>query len=87
MLTITLFIFNVCLRIIFGMFELLPSLDFLIPDDLLSSASDFLNGVAFFLPIGTLATIFEIKITIINVRIAWSLFLRIKSFIPSIAST
>ncbi|MBO7695693.1 MAG: hypothetical protein J6T10_23940 [Methanobrevibacter sp.] len=87
MLSITLFIFNVVFKIVFGLFSLLPSFGFELPEDLLSGIAGFMEGVAFFLPMRSLATLFEIKIILIQFRIAWAIFLRIKSFIPEISST
>lgn len=87
MLSVTLFIFSVVFRVALSLINALPGLSLSLPADLLDDASDFLNGVAFFLPMSSLIALFEIKITVINFRLAWSILLRIKSFIPEISST
>lgn len=87
MLSVTLFIFSVVFRVALSLINALPGLSLSLPSDLLDDAADFLNGVAFFLPMSSLVALFEIKITVINFRLAWSILLRIKSFIPEISST
>lgn len=87
MLAIILFIFSVVFRVVLGLINALPSFSLTIPADLLTGAADFLNGVSFFLPMQSLIALFEIKIIVINFRLAWSILLRIKSFIPEISST
>lgn len=87
MLSVTLFIFSVVFRVALGLINALPGLSLSLPADLLDDAAEFLNGVAFFLPMSSLVALFEIKITVINFRLAWSILLRIKSFIPEISST
>lgn len=87
MLSVTLFIFSVVFRVALNLLNALPGLNFVIPSDLLEDAFDFVNGVAFFLPMSSLIALFEIKLTVINFRLAWSILLRIKSFIPEISST
>ena len=87
MLSVTLFIFSVVFRVALSLLNALPGLSFTLPVDLLDDAAQFLNGVAFFLPMSSLIALFEIKITVINFRLAWSILLRIKSFIPEISST
>lgn len=87
MLSVTLFIFSVVFRVALGLLNALPGLSVTIPVDLLDDAAEFLNGVSFFLPMQSLIALFEIKLTVINFRLAWSILLRIKSFIPEISST
>lgn len=87
MLSVTLFIFSVVFRVALSLINSLPGLSLSLPADLLDDAAEFLNGVAFFLPMSSLVALFEIKITVINFRLAWSILLRIKSFIPEISST
>ena len=87
MLSVTLFIFSVVFRVALSLINALPGLSLSLPADLLDDSAEFLNGVAFFLPMSSLIALFEIKITVINFRLAWSILLRIKSFIPEISST
>lgn len=87
MLTILLFILGGLFTFSSGFIDILPSLDFTFPADFMTTASDFLNGVAFFLPVGPLLALFEFKLLIISFRMFWALCMRVKSFIPTISGT
>lgn len=87
MLSVTLFIFSVVFRVALGLINALPGLNVSIPLDFFNGVSEFTNGIAFFLPMQSLVALFEIKMTVISFRLAWSILLRIKSFIPEISST
>lgn len=87
MLSILLFILGAVFTLSSGLIDLLPSFDFTFSLDFMTTASDFLNGVAFFLPVAPLLALFEIKLLIISFRMFWALCLRVKSFIPTISGT
>lgn len=83
---------TILLAILSGIFTLgllligaLPTLDFELPMSFMDNISSFFNGVAFFLPVGALLALFEIKMFVISFRLFWSLCMRVKSFIPTIS--
>lgn len=85
---------SILLAILSGVFGLgllildsLPSLDFTIPLNFMDNIQGFFNGIAFFIPVGALFALFEIKMSIVAFRIFWALCMRVKSFIPAISST
>lgn len=87
MLKILITIIGFCFKVVFTLLDALPGLDFTIPEGILDNMASFFNGVAFFLPMSSIALLFEIKMTVLSFRLAWSVFLRVKSFVPGISST
>lgn len=87
MITILLAILSGILGLGLLLLNSLPTLDFTIPLNFLDNIQSFFNGVAFFLPVSALLSIFEIKMSIVAFRIFWALCMRVKSFIPAISST
>lgn len=82
------FIFNILIILIGQVPDLTFSADFVSNFDIiLSVLIEMVQIVAFFIPLNALYMLFLIKISVDMFRIAWALFLRIKSFIPTIAST
>lgn len=85
---------SIILAVLSGLFgvglmilDAVPALDFTIPLEFFANIQGFFNGVAFFLPVGALFSLFQIKMAVVSFRIFWSLCLRVKSFIPTISST
>lgn len=79
-------------NILLGLIGLVP--DFSVSVDFITNLSSILKViaemvqiVAFFLPLNALYGLLLVKISIYAFRIAWAIFLRIKSFIPTISST
>lgn len=75
------FISNGVIYIITLLLDLIPDFDlpiFEVPRDLLQ----ILSYAWYFLPMGTISTLFMLSIFITGIRYTWSIVLRIKSFIP-----
>lgn len=87
MLSVLLFLISAILTVALNIINLLPELDFVLSTEFLDNASDFLNGVAFFLPVAPIVALFEIKLLIISFRMFWAVCMRVKSFIPTISGT
>lgn len=85
MITIILAIFAGVFTLGITLLDALPSLDFTLPMSFMDNISGFFNGVAFFLPVGSLLALFEIKMLVISFRLFWALCMRVKSFIPTIS--
>lgn len=82
------FIFNILLMLIGVVPDLTFTTDFVANfDSILSVLAEMVQIVAFFIPLNALYMLFLVKVAIDVFRIAWAIFLRIKSFIPTIAST
>lgn len=82
MITILIFILGGCFSLAFLLVSSLPSFDITLPFTAFNVLQDLFNGIAFFLPMNTIATIFSIKLAVVGFRFAWAIILRIKSFIP-----
>ena len=87
MITILLAILSGVFMLGLSLLDALPSLDFTLPLSFMDNISSFFNGVAFFLPVGALLGLFQIKMMIISFRLFWALCMRVKSFIPTISGT
>lgn len=87
MITIIMFVLTGVFTLVSNLLNGLPFLTFQIPFESFQNIQSLFNGIAFFLPIGTISLIFEIKLGLIGFRIIWSIILRVKSFIPTISST
>lgn len=85
MISILLAILKGLFTLVSNFIDALPSMDLTIPDNLFDGISGFFNGVAFFLPMGPIFLLFQIKLFVISFRIFWAIFMRIKSFIPGIS--
>lgn len=82
MLSVLIVIIGGVFTLVFNLLDKIPSLDFTLPDNVFEGIGSFFNALAFFLPMHTIATIFELKLLIIGVRLAYAVILRVKSFIP-----
>lgn len=80
-------IINLFLNLINFLIGLLPDINFDIPSDVISNLGNVLSGVTYFFPIKELMPILYISITIIGFRFVYSVFLVVKSFIPTISGS
>lgn len=84
MLTLILFIISSVLTFVMNLLDSLPTLSISIPFTVFDVFQDIFYSINFFLPMNTIIAIFEIKLSLIAFRIAYSIILRIKSFIPTL---
>lgn len=77
--------FSFLLKVGYLLISNLPSLDFVMPDDIVSGAVSIFSGIAYFLPMTSIIALFNIKISVIVFRIAVAVFKFVKSFIPGIS--
>lgn len=84
MLTLILFIISSVFTLALNLLDSLPTLSFSIPFTVFDVFQDIFYSINFFLPMNTIILIFEIKLSLIAFRIAYSIILRIKSFIPTL---
>jgi hypothetical protein len=77
------------INMFFGLItRLMPSYDgsFGIPDGFIEMFQSIMESVAWFLPLNVLVPLFLVSIGIDIFHIGWKIFLRIKSFIPTMGS-
>lgn len=84
MLTLIMFLISSFYTMSIGLLDTLPTLSISIPFTLFDVFQDIFNGINFFLPMNTIFLIFEAKLSLIGLRLAFSIILRIKSFIPTL---
>lgn len=82
-------IINVFLYLPYTLLTLLSPLTFVfvLPDNIYDTLYNISVGVAYVLPLKWLLVVFGIKTAVYLWRIPYTIFLRIKSFIPSISGS
>lgn len=80
-------IINIFLNLVNVLLNLLPDINISIPSGIVSNISNFISGVTYFFPIKALLPILFISLSITGFRIIYSIFLVIKSFIPTISGS
>ena len=68
------------------LFSMLPTIEFTIPDNILSGVSDIFAMVGYFFPIAALLPILVMSLALDMFRIVVAIVVRIKSFIPGMGA-
>ena len=66
--------------------DMFPTIELVLPDNVLSGASEVLGSVAYFLPIAALLPILIISFALDLAQIVVAIVVRIKSFIPTMGA-
>lgn len=75
-------VFKFLLNLGLKLLDLIPEVSLTIPDDMLGSVAFIFQGIAFFLPIGTLSALFSFKLVVWGLRMALAIMRFIRDFIP-----
>ena len=69
-----------------ALLSLLPNVNIAIPDGVFNWLLNVCSAIGYFLPVKALLPILGIMFSVTGFKIAWSIVLRVKSFIPTMGS-